>query len=61
VLGLPIAEASAKVRSGPPLPEVGEDLMLAVLVRGGPRLVTHAPARRSIAPDLARWPWPATE
>ncbi|MBA3459392.1 MAG: pyridoxamine 5'-phosphate oxidase family protein [Deltaproteobacteria bacterium] len=25
VLGLPIAEASAKIRSGPPLPEEGED------------------------------------
>jgi nitroimidazol reductase NimA-like FMN-containing flavoprotein (pyridoxamine 5'-phosphate oxidase superfamily) len=58
VLGLPIAEASAKVRSGPPLPEVGEDLMLPYWSGVVPLVTTRgAPIN---APDCAL-PWPAAE
>jgi uncharacterized protein len=50
VLALPIAEASAKVRSGPPLPDHGDDAALPYwagvipveLTRGAPIPATHA-------------------
>jgi nitroimidazol reductase NimA-like FMN-containing flavoprotein (pyridoxamine 5'-phosphate oxidase superfamily) len=55
VLGIPIAEASAKARRGPPLPDEGEDLALPYWAGVIPLETSRgAPIN---APDCSR-PWP---